>query len=254
LTEITSEHIDGFTAHIRVRGLSGEPLAAASTNARLRVLRRAFSLALEWGVIDKEPKITFEGGEVHRERILTVEEEQRYIAAACPLLADVATVLADSGMRPEESFRMRWENVAWVNGRHGSWLVTHGKTKAARRHLPMTPRVRAILEARWESSGRPETGWVWPADAKSGHIEPSTLRKVHRKAIKDSKVRPFVLYTLRHTFLTRLGASGCDVWTLARIAGHSSLAISARYVHVQDDRVVGAMDILQGHKTGHSLN
>ncbi len=35
-------------------------------------------------------------------------------------------------------------------------------------------------------------------------------------------MRPFVLYSLRHTFLTRLGESGCDVWTLARIAGHSS--------------------------------
>ncbi len=38
---------------------------------------------------------------------------------------------------------------------------------------------------------------------------------------------PFVLYSLRHTFLTKLGESGCDAWTLARIAGHSSMAMSA---------------------------
>ena len=31
--------------------------------------------------------------------------------------------------------------------------------------------------------------------------------------------------------LTRLGESGCDVWTLARIAGHSNIRISQRYVH-----------------------
>ena len=42
-----------------------------------------------------------------------------------------------------------------------------------------------------------------------------------------SKVRPFVLYSLRHTFLTRLGESGCDAWTLARIAGHSQNVLSA---------------------------
>lgn len=29
-------------------------------------------------------------------------------------------------------------------------------------------------------------------------------------------MRPFVLYTYRHTFLTRLGQSGCDVWMLLR--------------------------------------
>jgi integrase len=72
------------------------------------------------------------------------------------------------------------------------------------------------------------------------------------KAINDSKVRPFVLYTCRHTFLTRLGASGCDVWTLARIAGHSSIAMSYRYVHPSEDRVLDAMAVLGGHKTGHS--
>jgi hypothetical protein len=44
-------------------------------------------------------------------------------------------------------------------------------------------------------------------------------------------IRPFVLYSLRHTFLTRLGESGCDAWTLARIAGHSSVSMSSRYVH-----------------------
>jgi Phage integrase family len=80
----------------------------------------------------------------------------------------------------------------------------------------------------------------------------ATLKKEHRKAITDSKVRPFVLYTLRHTFLTRLGASGCDLWTLARIAGHSSLVISYRYVHPSEDRVLDAMAILDGHKTGHN--
>ena len=35
---------------------------------------------------------------------------------------------------------------------------------------------------------------------------------------------------MRHTLLTRLGESGCDIWTLARIAGHNSIAISSRYV------------------------
>ena len=55
----------------------------------------------------------------------------------------------------------------------------------------------------------------------------------------------FVLYTLRHTFLTRLGESGCNVWTLARIAGHSSIAMSARYVHPGDEAVLSAMSRLQ---------
>jgi integrase len=67
-------------------------------------------------------------------------------------------------------------------------------------------------------------------------------------------MRPFVLYSLRHTFLTRLGQSGCDVWTLARIAGHASITISSRYVHPSEDTVLDAISRLGGHKIGHTDN
>jgi Phage integrase family len=59
-----------------------------------------------------------------------------------------------------------------------------------------------------------------------------------------------VLYSLRHTFRTRLGDSGCDAWTLARIAGHSSISISSRYVHPSHDAVLAAVEKLGGRKIG----
>jgi len=40
-----------------------------------------------------------------------------------------------------------------------------------------------------------------------------------------------VLHSCRHTFCTRLGESGCDAFTIQRLAGHSSITISQRYVH-----------------------
>ena len=79
--------------------------------------------------------------ERHRERVVSFEEEARYLTAAREPLASVAVALVDTGMRPEECYRLRWEAITWMNGRNGSLLVTHGKTKAARRVLPMTPRV-----------------------------------------------------------------------------------------------------------------
>ena len=153
-------------------------------------------------------------------------------------------------------------NLLGKRASHGTLLVTHGKTAAACRVLPMTPRVRLILEGFWERSRKPVEGWVWPTPTRSGHVEASSLRKQHsaafvtaaREAAKNGKkgIRPFVLYSLRHTFLTRLGESGCDAWTLARIAGHSSIAISSRYVHPSEDAVLAAMLRLGGHKIGHT--
>jgi len=189
---------------------------------------------------------------MRRERVLGIDEESRYLAAAHEPLVSIASVLVDSGLRPDEAYRMRWESITWINGRHGTFLVTCGKTAAARRVLPMTPRVRAILESRWEAAGKPQDGWIWSAPTRSGHVESFSLRKQHQNALRTSKVRPFVLYSLRHSFLTRLAESGCDVWTLSRIAGHASLTMSQRYIHPSQDAVLDAIARLGGHKIGHN--
>jgi integrase len=249
IDEITGEKAAEFAAHRQSQGRK-----VSTVNSSLRVLRRILGLAVEWGVLQSAPKIKKLPGERHREHVVSFEEEAKYLAAASEPLASVAAVLADTGMRPEECFRLRWEAITWFNGRHGTLLVTHGKTAAARRVLPMTPRVGNILETRWTSAGKPVEGWIWPAPTFSGHLESSSLKKQHLKAVAVSKVRPFVLYSLRHTFLTRLGESGCDTWTLARIAGHSSIAISSRYVHPSHDSVLSAVERLGGHKIGHNAN
>jgi hypothetical protein len=70
---------------------------------------------------------------------------------------------------------------------------------------------------------------------------PNSIYGRHLEALEAGKVRPFVLYSFRHTFLTRLGESGCDAWTLARIAGHSSVAVSARYVNPSEDSAMEAI-------------
>jgi hypothetical protein len=78
----------------------------------------------------------------------------------------------------------------------------------------------------------------------------------HKKALTDSGVRAFVPYTLRHTALTNLGEkAGGDVFVLARIAGHSSIMVTQRYIHPQADainRVFAASQSQVGTKLGTS--
>src|SRR5262249_47023453 len=125
------------------------------------------------------------------------------------LLRDVATILLDCGLRPEECFRPRVENVA-----DGKLEIHFGKTENARRRIPMTARVKAALEIRLAKANG--SAWVFPAPTKSGHIEPSSLKKQRIKAIAaatrilreetqrhEAEFDPFELYTLRHTCLTR---------------------------------------------------
>jgi integrase len=249
LSDITSEKVSDFAAWRQSKGLQ-----VSSVNGSLQVIRRILRLAVQWGAIEVAPSIKMLPGERHREHVVKLDEEKRYLAVATEPLASVAAVLIDTGMRPDECYRLRWESVTWANGRNGTVLVTHGKTSAARRVLPLTMRARKILQDRWEIAKCPEEGWVWSTNTRSEHFEKSTIKKQHKNALRLSRVRPFVLYSLRHTFLTRLGESGCDAWTLARIAGHSSVAMSARYVHPSENAVLDALDRLSGHNFGHSGN
>jgi integrase len=133
--------------------------------------------------------------------------------------------------------------------RDGAVHVPFGKTQNARRSVPLTPRTTTLLEMRRSAHG---VEWVFPASTRSGHIEKSTLKKQHAKAIKLAKIEPFTLYTLRHTCLTRWAAH-MDPYTLAYLAGHSDFSTTKRYVHPQAETVRAAMERVRGAKGGHSF-
>lgn len=55
--------------------------------------------------------------------------------------------------------------------------------------------------------------------------------------------------------LTRLGDAGCDVFALAKIAGHSSITITQRYCHPQAEAIERAfLKLSGGQNFGHSEN
>jgi integrase len=95
--------------------------------------------------------------------------------------------------------------------------------------------------------------WVFPAPTRSGHIEKSSLKKQHRKAIVLGKLEPFTLYTLRHTCLTRWAAY-MDPYTLAYLAGHSDFSTTKRYVHPQAETVLAAMERAREARGSHSFD
>jgi integrase len=273
LDAITPETLADFAAYRRERGMQ-----ISTINRDLATVRRIFHLAQEWGrVATVLPRVRMLPGERQRERVLTAEEEQKYLQAAgglgrdsddcyrralegiratkrgeepkrpdAYLLRDVSTILIDCGLRPEECHRLKWENV-----REGAIEIFIGKRKASRRRIPASTRVLSVLEMRRTNS---MSDWIFPADTRSGHIETGTLKKQHAKAITLGEVSAFVPYDLRHTCLTRW-AKVMDPFTLKKIAGHADLNTTMRYVHLNDDDVRAAIERAQGgHKNGHKAN
>lgn len=264
LDQITPEQIAGFVAY-RQAG----KVQVATINRDLATFRRLFNLAVEWGKVTTIlPRVRLLGGENHRERVLSFEEERKYLEAVTNighqlteaykralqgiravqrgeeprrpdayLLRDVTTLLIDCALRPEECFRLTWQDSI----RDGAIEIHTGKGRGSRRRIPASKRVLEILEMRRASA---TSEWVFPAPTKSGHIEGSTLKKQHAAALKASGVAPFVLYTFRHTCITRW-AKHMGPFTLHVLAGHTDINTTKRYVHPSEADIREAMDKVQ---------
>jgi integrase len=124
----------------------------------------------------------------------------------------------------------------------GYLQVQKGKSTKARRTLSLTARVRSMLEARFKTSS---TEFVFAGKAGKP-ILVTSLDHQHAKVRKRLKLpEDFVVHSLRHTMLTRIGLLGVDAFTIMRIAGHSSITISQRYVHPSPESVERAFEKLE---------
>src|SRR4051794_34409992 len=130
LDSISTAQVTGFISKRRKAKLK-----VSSINRELEVLRRILRLAFEWGHLEKPGlRVQMLPGENERDRVLTAEEESRYLKATAAvgdgilaayaraldglraqlrgevptepndsfLLRDVTTILLDCGLRPEE--------------------------------------------------------------------------------------------------------------------------------------------------------
>jgi integrase len=199
-------------------------------------------LAYDWKIIDRVPKIKLLPGERTREFVLSRTDEARYLSLAPDFLRDIALLILDTGLRAGEALTLKWENVHFKplkGSQLGYVRVAFGKSKNAKRNISMSSRVRAMLEARQR-----KTEWVFPS-ATGELMLPSSLDHLHREVRKAVGYGPeFVIHSLRHTFLTRLGESGADAFTIMKLAGHSSITMSQRYVHPTPEVMEKAMQRL----------
>lgn len=177
-------------------------------------------------------------------RVITYDEQANYLEKATPMLRDVATLMLETGMRPEEVYRIQPENVHLAE----NYLFNpYGKTKAARRRIRLTATAKSILARRLseckDEDGKP--GAYLFAHASDPNQPVPKVNNAHDRAVRDSKVAPFRLYDLRHTWATRAVEAGIDLVTLAAMLGHSKINMVLRYAHPTQEHQTKAMEKME---------
>lgn len=249
LHEIDTGAVDKFREACKARGWS-----QATINHHLAALSRVFKTAHQRGGVAMKPVLGIKKARRVRKRWVTEQEEKVQLALLTqwkkPEQWDWYVVMIDTGMRPEETKQM---TGAWCDFRelkdadgkvisNGSVHVQVSKTDAGIRSIPMTKRVRAVLERRCLTH---KLGRLFPLawDRFTNQWDAT------RKAMGLEDDTDFVPYCLRHTFATRLLQRGEDLEVVSKLMGHSSLDQTMEYAKLAAAQFVAAIRRLEPEPT-----
>lgn len=221
----------------------GHQRTIAAVNKELGKLRRMFNIAVREQWLPRNP---FNNGEslisteVHRTRILALDEEARLFAAidAEPKrahLKGISLIALDCALRRGEIFTLRWSCVDLENR---TITVTAFNSKTARaRTVAMTTRVYEWLQAHWIESTQDPTALVF------GKL--TTIKTGFRKALNKAGIQDFHFHDCRATAISRMIRAGMPPAEVMRVSGHTTLRAFSVYVRTDIDtafRAAAALD------------
>jgi integrase len=131
-------------------------------------------------------------------------------------MKDVARLIVETGMRPEEVCRAR---VDHAQPDEGYLWNPYGKTASSRRKVPLNSVAVEVIKRRMKAA---KGLYLFP-HKKDKNKPTLKVNTAHDRALEKSGVQPFRLYDLRHTWATRAAEAGMDIATLAALLRHSKL-------------------------------
>jgi len=222
---------------------SNTTLKPATVNKELATLKIILNHFIKADVLLKNPvsKVKFLKEDNDNYVVLTPDEEKLYLMAASQPLLDVAILMLECGCRPGEIYNLKKEDV---NLDQSYLMIQEGKTKAARRRIPLSNRAISVLTSRIENA----QGDFLFSGGRGGNSKTKPILKLnnaHYGTRDRSEVRKFRIYDLRHTFASRMAMAGVDLVTLAALLGHSRIEMVMRYAHPVEEHKIDAIGKLE---------
>lgn len=239
LDQVRTQHIDGLVTAWR------ENSEAKTVNTRLGTVRRMLSLAVEWEILPRVPKVNFLKLSKDDPRFLTDDEMVALVSNAEPHWQSMILVGLRSGLRIGELRGLQWGDIDYTRGvihvrRTDPGRRTMGATKPKGnrdRTVPLTGDARAALMSLPQGKG---SEWVWPALLKRGGEKRSRARSEKgcwhaiERAAKKARVDA-TWHTLRHTYASHLVMRGVPIRTVQKWLGHASVKETEKYAHLYPD-------------------
>jgi integrase len=226
----------------RARKLQGHKPTPIRANRMGEVLRKMFTLAMEWEWRADNPAQGFHRRiEQARERFLGPQELTR-IAAVLDSAEDqreaaIIRMCMLTGARVGEVRTARFEqfNLDYV-----IWSKPAATTKQRKIHrVPISQEVVTIVRQRQMvvPHGNP---WLFPGEAVGQPVR--EIRRFWARVQKEADLPDVRIHDLRHTFASLLVSGGASLEMIGRLLGHSQMQTTQRYAHLMDSPLRAGVD------------
>jgi integrase len=157
-------------------------------------------------------------------------DHQRGFYAEMP---DLVACLIDTGARPNELLKLPPQDINFETGMVTVWINKTDKPRS----FPMTKRVENIFKIRSAQERtrlfdlnlkQADNAWNW------------VRREIGKKNVED-----FVLYSCRHTSVTRQLIAGVGIIMVKDWHGHKSIRTTLRYTHLAPHDLNPALKLLE---------
>jgi integrase len=231
--EIIAADIEGYKLHRR------KEVSGSTVNRELALLKRMFNLAIDWDLyLGSNPvrKVKFFQEINTGFRVLSKEEEKKFLANATPYIQDIALFGLNTGLRIGEIRSLKWESVDLEK----NLLTVFAEKTHKIRPVPINSEARRVLEF-W-TLGRKNEFVFYNHETGKPFVD---LKAGFALACRKAGIEGVTWHTLRHTFASRLLDRGVDIVTVQQLLGHSTVIVTMRYTHTNLDSKKAAVAKLE---------
>ena len=226
LNQITRQQIQSFHT-----ALMHEGLAAATCNHHIKLMKHALNLAIDWGMLDKNPvarvSLFFEDNKIEHylndtelERLLTVLHANRNSPVSL-----IALFLLSTGCRLNEVLSAKWSDVDLDKGVF-TIRATNSKSKRLRA-VPLNGTALEVLK-QLDTPGKFDYLFI---NRKTGKPYVN-ITKVWQRLRTAAGLKHLRLHDLRHQYASFLVNNGRTLYEVQQILGHSDPKVTMRYAHL----------------------
>ncbi|MFN3953379.1 MAG: tyrosine-type recombinase/integrase [Pararhodobacter sp.] len=227
----------------RARKLQGHKPTPIRANRMGEMLRKMFTLAMEWEWRADNPAQGFHRRIEHaRERFLSPEELTRLAAvldsAEDQRAAAIIRICMLTGARVGEVRQARFEQF---NLDYAIWSKPASTTKQRKIHrVPISQDVVTIVRQRQlvVARGNP---WLFPSETAIGKPV-HDVRRFWVMVQREADLPDVRIHDLRHTFASLLVSGGASLEIIGRLLGHSQMQTTQRYAHLMESPLRAGVD------------